>query len=122
MRMTMSVGGHMSTVHVAPRTAGNGSPGRCTGGKRMFRSIAVAVLVAAAQPALADEVVPPLDPYLDEQIVMVGLPGDEGFYEMHLRPDGTEYYVDAEGAIYRNLEEMMAKAEARRAVPARDGG
>ena len=52
MRMTMSVGGHkMSMVHVAPRTVGNGSPGRCTGGKRMFRSIAVAVLVAAALAA-----------------------------------------------------------------------
>jgi len=88
----------------------------------MLRSIAVAALVAGAQLALADEVVPPLDPYLDEQIVMVGLPGDEGFYEMHLRPDGTEYYVDAEGAVYRNLEEMVARAEARKAAPAHDGG
>jgi hypothetical protein len=88
----------------------------------MFRSIAVAVLVAAAQPALADEVVPPLDPYLDEQIVLVGLPGDEGFYEQHLRPDGTEYYVDAEGAIYRNLEEMVARSGVTQAAPAKDGG
>ena len=88
----------------------------------MFRSIAVAVLMVAALPALADEVVPPMDPYLDEQIVMVGLPGDEGYYEMHLRPDGTEYYVDAEGVTYRNLEEMVARSEAKQAAPARDGG
>ena len=88
----------------------------------MFRWVAVAVLVVAAQAGRADEQVPPLDPYPDEQVTMVGLPGDEDFYEVHLRPDGTEYYVDAEGASYRTLEELVAKSGARPAAPERDGG
>lgn len=79
----------------------------------MFRPITVALLLAASPVAWGDEAVPPLDPYLDEQIVLVGLPGDEGFYELHVRPNGDEYYVDAEGVIYRNLEEFLVTREAK---------
>lgn len=73
---------------------------------RFFMFVVLAVL-SMSNIAKADDTVPPL-PYMveGEQVFMHGMPGDDDYYETHVRFDGMLYFTDADGNLYFNKEDL----------------